>query len=509
MLTTDELEQLKSKDISEQDFENQLSIFEKGFPLINIVDSAKINEGIVLLTDAEKKTYINDWKNYTNQSDSIPAIKFVPASGAASRMFKNLFEYLSSGEETEFISAFFNNIKHFPFYNSLNDKCLKNSNLSIDELIKRKEKKTIISNLLDANGLNFGNYSKGILPFHSYKDEIRTAFDEHVSESYLYTKNKNNKVSIHFTVSKEHVSLFKKEAEAITKKLEKEKGIDICISFSYQDPSTDTIAVDMNNKPILIDKKLLFRPGGHGSILKNLNEIGEIAPIVFIKNIDNVVPDSKKKPVIDYAEILGGYFLQIREQIWKFEQKLDKESIDIKEINNILEFCMDKLYIKEIPTTLSKKELIDFLKKKLNRPIRICGMVRNLGEPGGGPYFCKNEDQTVSLQILERNQISDVNPIHIKALKTSTHFNPVNMVCGLTDYKGNKFDLFKYVDPKTGFISIKSKNGINLKALEHPGLWNGSMSDWITIFVEMPENTFNPVKTVNDLLRPMHQQTNY
>lgn len=509
MLTTDELQQLKAKGISEAEFQNQLECFKKGFPELTIVKSATIGDGIVRLTPQESDKCIEKWKHYQEKNKSVSQ-KFVPASGAASRMFKNLYEYMANGEETEFIKKFFDNIYSFPFYRELDKLCVSQLSGNIKFLYKEGKGTEVVRLLLEEKGLNYGIYPKGMLPFHAYSASlVRTPFEEHLEESANYTQNADGVVKLHFTVSPEHLHLFNDLLDKRKDQFKKENDItELTVSFSQQDPSTDTVAVDMDNNPIKKDGKLLFRPGGHGSLLKNLNTFDENADIVFIKNIDNVVPDSRRRPVLKSTMELGGYFLQIRNAVWEYERLLENKGTDISHetLWEIIHFCEEKLFIKNIPLPPSTAGIVEFLKKKLHRPIRICGMVKNEGEPGGGPYYCVNKDNTYSLQILERTQIMDSNDQHMAALHASTHFNPVNMVCGLKDYKGAKFDLMQYVDPDTAFISIKSKNGITLKALEHPGLWNGSMSDWITIFVEMPEETFNPVKTVNDLLRPMHQQ---
>lgn len=505
MLSKDEIQQLKSRGISEKEFEKQLNCFKNGFPVLDIVKSATIDDGIVRLTPLESEESIEKWKNY--QEGSGVAEKFVPASGAASRMFKSLYEYVANGEVTEFIKIFFKKIDCFPFYKELDDLCKQRYGGNIRYLYQEGKGQDVIGLLLNEDGMRFGLLPKGLLPFHKYATEVvKTPFEEHLEESACYTKNDDGVVKLHFTVSPEHMDLFKALLEKREEKYKKTNKISkLSVTFSIQDPSTDTIAVDMDNNPIKKDGKFLFRPGGHGSLLKNLNTFDKDADIVFIKNIDNVVPESRRQPVMKSTMELAGYFLSIREKVWQYEKRLEG-FVPEDLIDEIVRFCEKKLFIKNIPNNLKHPQMVEYLKKKLHRPIRVCGMVKNEGEPGGGPYFCVNKDNTYSLQILERTQIKDDNDEHMKALSNSTHFNPVNMVCGLKDYQGNKFDLTKYVDNDTAFIATKSKNGMILKALEHPGLWNGSMSDWITIFVEMPAETFNPVKTVNDLLRPMHQQ---
>ncbi len=505
MLAKEEKEQLKKKGISEEEFLNQLECFKNGFPILDIVKSATIGDGIVRLTPLESEESIERWKNY--QEGSGIAEKFVPASGAASRMFKSLYEYVSNGEVTEFIKIFFKNIDSFPFRKELDALCKEKCGGNIRYLYGEGRGQEVIKLLLDPEGMNFGSLPKGVLPFHTYATEVvKTPFEEHLEESACYTKNNDGIVKLHFTVSPEHMDLFDNLLQKRQEKYKKANKIsELSVSFSVQDPSTDTVAVDMENTPIKKDGKFLFRPGGHGSLLKNLNTFDKDADIVFIKNIDNVVPEARREPVLKSTMELAGYFLYIREQVWQYEKRLEG-FVPENLVDEIIRFCEKKLFIKNIPNNLDHDSMVKYLKNKLHRPIRICGMVKNEGEPGGGPYFCVNKDNTYSLQILERTQIMDDNDDHMAALRSSTHFNPVNMVCGLKDYQGNKFDLTQFVDKDTAFISTKSKNGVILKALEHPGLWNGSMSDWITVFVEMPEETFNPVKTVNDLLRPMHQQ---
>lgn len=507
MLNNDEIEQINKKGISIDEFNRQIKCFETGFPELEITNAATIGDGIVKLTENESSECIEYWKSFLkSDNNGTVTMKFVPASGAASRMFKDLYEYKNSGVETDFIVKFFSNIKKFPFYSILTDMCLKKTAHTIEELYGEGNGQQAISLLLTEDGFNFGFYPKGLLPFHSYEKGSRTPAEEHLEESALYTKDNKNNVNIHFTVSSEHLSMFKNLIDSKSDAYKKSSEVNsLNVSFSVQSPSTDTVAVDLDNKPVKFDGKLLFRPGGHGALIQNLNDLDNNVDILFIKNIDNVVPDSHKAPVIKSTMELGGYFLKIRNKMWEYEKELKAGQKSESLLLEIKDFCEKKLFIKSIPA-LKGDELSKFLLAKLHRPLRICGMVKNEGEPGGGPYFCKNQDGTETLQILERSQISDNNPIHMNALQHSSHFNPVNLVCGLLDSDGKKFDLIKFVDQNAGFISTKSKNGITLKALERPGLWNGAMSDWNTIFVEMPAETFNPVKTVNDLLRPMHQQ---
>lgn len=507
MLTHEDKELLASKGISEAQIAEQLECFKKGFPFLKLAAAASVDNGGILIPEKEEQdAYLNAWDTYKQGDKKI--VKFVPASGAASRMFKNLFEFLGADYHvptTDFEKKFFDHIHSFAFFNDLNAACLDNTGKNIDALLTEHNYKAVVSNLLESAGLNYGSLPKGLLKFHRYADGVRTPLEEHLVEGALYAAGKTGEVNVHFTVSTEHRQLFQKLVDAKTCEYTSKYGINYHISFSEQKPSTDTVAADMENNPFRDkDGKLLFRPGGHGALIENLNDLD--ADIVFIKNIDNVVPDRLKDDTVTYKKLLAGVLVTLQKQAFSYLELLDGGHYSHAELEEIIRFVQQKLHCRnqEIKN-LEDAELVIYLRKKLNRPMRVCGMVKNVGEPGGGPFLAYNADNTVSLQILESSQI-DMNDPEKKAMfEKGTHFNPVDLVCAIRDYKGNKFDLLKHVDKATGFISYKSKNGKDLKALELPGLWNGSMSDWSTVFVEVPLSTFNPVKTVNDLLREQHQ----
>ena len=505
MLTESDFRQLNAKGISVEQIEEQLACFKKGFPYLPVQASASVEKGILSIPENEQSAYLDTWTNYLQDDKTI--VKFVPASGAASRMFKNLFEYIDSEEtalDTPFLKMFFENIRQFAFYDQLQAVCVKNENRTIDELMASGDYKIILVNLLFDHGLNYGQLPKGLLLFHRYPEGARTAMEEHLVEGALYACNAMKKVHIHFTVSPEHHELFHKTSEAKTAEYEQRLGVKYHIGFSEQKSSTDTIAADSENQPFRDNEALLFRPGGHGALIENLNDIS--ADVVFIKNIDNVVPDTFKPLTIHYKKLLAGVLIHYQRKIFDYLYRIDSGKYDHKELMEMLYFLQNELCIKNPETKmLEDAELALYIKSKLNRPLRVCGMVKNQGEPGGGPFLTVNPDGTISLQILESSQIDLKNPAMKQLFERGTHFNPVDLVCALRNYKGEKFDLTRYIDKNTGFISIKSKNGKELKALELPGLWNGSMSDWNTVFVEVPIETFNPVKTVNDLLRPEHQ----
>lgn len=497
---------LEKKGISIAQLNEQLSSFRNGFPFLNIEKAAEIGDGILALSEEQAQLYTSIWNQYLSTDKDI--VKFVPASGAASRMFKDLFEFIEAeytNPTNVFEVKFFENLAKFAFFDDLNQAIFKNTSKDIKSLIDKKDYKAIVSNLLDSTGLNYGNLPKGLLKFHKYNNENRTPLEEHLVEGALYAKNARSIVNVHFTVSSEHKDLFKKHVNEVTDKYAKEYNVHFNISFSEQKPSTDTVAADENNEPFIEKGSILFRPGGHGALIENLNDLD--ADIVFIKNIDNVVPDSIKATTVEYKKLIAGILVDLQTKSFNYLELLENKNINEAKLSEIVRFSDKELSNKNSNIDLlDKEELISYLKAKLNRPIRVCGMVKNVGEPGGGPYLIVNKDGSISPQILESSQINMKDERSVNIMKTATHFNPVDLVCGIKDYKGNKFDLTKFVDKNTGFISSKSKNGKELKALELPGLWNGAMSDWNTIFVEVPILTFNPVKTVNDLLRDEHQQ---
>ena len=506
MFDEKDLEQFKKKGTNADNVKAQLELIKNGFPFLELDSAASIGNGIMAVDDSQCSSYIKTWDSYCASGHKVT--KFVPASGAASRMFKDLFAFLDADYSlptTPFEKKFFDEIEHFAFYGDLDAACKANEGKSIKELISAGEYKAVVANLLGAKGLNYGALPKGLLKFHSYNSTARTPLEEHMAEGAMYASGADGIVHIHFTVSPEHRTLFKKLADSCSKSFSKRFGATYDISFSEQKPSTDTVAAAADGGPFRNDDgSILFRPGGHGALIENLNDLD--TDIVFIKNIDNVVPDHLKADTVTYKKLLAGVLVTVQNKVFDYMRLLDSGKYTPAKLKTISDFVQNTLCCrsKELGN-LSGNDLAQWLYSKLNRPIRVCGMVKNVGEPGGGPFLAYNNDGTVSLQILESSQI-DLNDARKKEMFTKgTHFNPVDLVCAVRDYKGNKFNLPDYVDKATGFISSKSKNGRELKALELPGLWNGAMSDWNTIFVEVPLSTFNPVKTVNDLLRPQHQ----
>ena len=505
MLSQQDLNQLAAKGISEENLNSQLEEFKTGFPFLKLEAAASVGKGIIAPTEADVKQYEEAWEQYKAQGHSI--VKFVPASGAASRMFKDMFAFADADYDvptTDFEKKYFDNIEKFAFYDALDDACRKNLGAGVKELIANGRYKDVARNMLNADGLNYGQLPKGMLLFHKYSEGPRTPMEEHLVEGALYAAS-DGKAAVHFTVSHDHLPMFK---QRVAEKLDfyaSKYGISYDITFSEQKPSTDTVAANPDNTPFRnSDGSLLFRPGGHGALIENLNEIS--ADVIFIKNIDNVVPDRLKADTVSYKQVIAGILVTLQKKAFDYLETLEAGAYNHEKLEEIIRFvqnnlCCRKADIKE----LEDADLVIYLKKKLNRPMRVCGVVKNVGEPGGGPFLTYNQDGTVSLQILESSQIDKNNAEYMEMFTKGTHFNPVDLVCAVKDYKGNAFNLPDFVDRTTGFISSKSKNGKELKALELPGLWNGAMSDWNTVFVEVPLSTFNPVKTVNDLLRDQHQ----
>ena len=489
----------------------QVERFRKGFPWLKIVSPATPERGIKVLDAASQEQACK----YLEQAEVAGKCKFVPASGAASRMFKDIFASLEkSNESGERLAS---QIDRFAFYS---EDIFGKAPFLANECARK---------LLTDEGLAYGSKPKGVLKFHRYPNEVRTALAEHFVEGQAYMRNADDSVNLTVTISPEHEELFRKAVAEIQPAYEQKYGVKYNVRFVYQDKSTDTIAVDTANRPFLKeDGSILTRPAGHGALIHNLNRIDE--ELVSIKNIDNVCVEAMQGTTALWKKVLMGKALELRDRIFGYLYALDQigsseghtpYSHDLQTFfpctpdiwadpevqalcDEIEDFLRTELCI-ELPLPVNCRQRVENIRKKLDRPIRVCGMVRNEGEPGGGPFIVKEKDGSTSLQILEGAQINPEDPGAVAALKAATHFNPVDLVCCLRRHDGSKFDLLEYVDPETGFISSKSYQGRELKALELPGLWNGSMSDWNTMFVEVPIETFNPVKTVLDLLRPAHQ----
>ncbi len=477
MFTKEDLQQIEQQGLTQAQVEQQIENFRKGFPYLNIVRAAAAGDGVLVMSDEE---IAKAEARYDEAVANIKVVKFVPASGAATRMFKELFEYVNDDKRTPGIDKLLDNIEKFAFWPELSKYIMPDSP---DEEIVESIVKT---------GLCYGSKPKGLVTFHSYPEGNRKAVEEHLVEGALYARS-GDEVYIHFTVSSEHMGGFWDVLGATQPYYEERFGVKYNISFSVQKPSTDTIAVNPDNTPFRTDEgKLLFRPAGHGALIENLNDID--ADVIFVKNIDNVTTDERRGDTVKYKKALAGLLLELQEQAFEYLKVLEVGGADLEPIAKFVE---EKLCVK-----LPEDYNTELLKAVLNRPIRVCGVVRNQGEPGGGPFWVDGGDGTESLQIAESSQIA---PEDMHLMKSATHFNPVDLVCGVKDSRGGKFDLTQYTDPSTGFISSKSSGGRDLRAQELPGLWNGAMAKWNTVLVEVPITTFSPVKVVQDLLRPEHQ----
>ncbi|MFV5691685.1 DUF4301 family protein [Flavobacterium sp. LT1R49] len=496
-----------------ENIKQQLSFFRNGIVKSNLVGPATLFNGILKLSEKdfqEKATFFD--KNKTN----LKLEKFVPASGAASRMFKFLIAFLNEFDiENESINAYINRkkdtelsifivgLEKFPFFKVI-DKKLREEFPDFESFDRDYKNYYFIKLLLAKDYFDFSSKPKGVLPFHKYKTHIATALEEHLYECAYYSSSNDNS-HLHFTVSEAHQNQFENIIDAIKSPIEKESRTTIKVSYSYQNKNTDTLAVDFENKPFRDENgRLFFRPGGHGALIDNLNN--QDADIVFIKNIDNVIQNHIQKIAL-YKKALAGILIEVQQRLFKYLYAIDAKEIQQEYIDEILLFLEEKLNIRTPDDfyELSFENKIIELKVLLNKPIRVCGMVKNEGEPGGGPFWVKDEKGAVSLQIVESSQADLSNESQKKILDNATHFNPVDLVCGLKNYKKEKFDLTKFVDHNSGFIVEKNTLGKTIKSYELPGLWNGAMANWITIFVQVPLITFNPVKSVNDLLKSAHQ----
>lgn len=457
--------------------ETQLKNFREGFLFLPVTRAASCGDGIRVLDAAGIEQAA---ARYDRAKESLRVVKFVPASGAATRMFKDLFEFVREGRRTAVVGELLANRRRFAFWPELRT-------IVGDDADELRTVENIV-----AEGLRYGETPKGLVSFHRYGDEVRKAVEEHLVEGAQYAAA-GGEVKIHFTVSPEHLTRFEALLAEKIPGYESRFGVKYRISFSVQDPSTDTLAVNPDCTPFRrADGRLLFRPAGHGALIGNLGKID--ADIVFVKNIDNVTTDARRGDTVLYKKALAGVLLALQERIFEYLMALEVPGAELEPIAAFIE--------NELCVKLPKDYGTPLLRRVLNRPIRVCGMVRNEGEPGGGPFWVAGADGLETLQIAESNQIA---PEKRKLMRSATHFNPVDLVCSFRTSKGGRFDLREFVDPATGFISRKSDGGRELLAQELPGLWNGAMARWNTVFVEVPITTFSPVKVVTDLLRPEHQ----
>ncbi|MDN3664684.1 DUF4301 family protein [Algibacter miyuki] len=514
MFSKQDVQQFDNKGITIKEVEAQVSRIKNGMAYSNLIAAANIGTGIEGYSEAEHKNYI---ALFEARQNSLNIVKFVPASGAATRMFKFLFTFLKDFDAQKesiesyieksndgLIETFVSELKNLPFYDEVLAK-IESENSDFNSLNKGEACFEFVRTMLNEEGLNYSFFPKGLLPFHTYKTGVVTAFQEHLLESTLYASS-NNEAHLHFTVSEKHHKYFNAEFAKIKSILENKTNTNFHVTFSYQKEETETLALTTANEVYRKDDgSILFRPAGHGALLENLNDLD--ADLLFIKNIDNIVVFEKNKDVSEYKKMLAGVLVEAQEKAFEFLNQLDQEHVSEEDLLAIALYITKKMNVALVDEfdDFTSEEKKNYLKNKLNRPMRVCGMVKNVGEPGGGPFWVKAENGDVSLQIVEFAQIDIANKAQAEIVNNATHFNPTDLVCAVKNYKGEKFNLLDYVDPEAAFITMKTQNGTDIQALELPGLWNGSMADWISIFVEVPLHTFSPVKTVNDLLKPEHQ----
>lgn len=505
-LNRQDSETLKARGITEETLDDELRRLRSGFPYLRIQGPATPGDGILTLGEEQRAHYEEVWDSYVASGAKI--VKMVPASGAASRMFKDLFKF-ANGEsltpDTPFIEEFCKGIHEFAFFPELDETCTRLYGKGVAPLFAEGRHRDVAKALVEPDGMNYGALPKALLKFHSTADGARTALEEHLAEGAQYAAGKDGTVHVHFTVSPEHIPLVEAKVRDAAPALAAKYGVAFDVTTSIQKPSTDTVALGPDGEPFRVDGELFFRPGGHGALIENLGEID--GDVIFLKNIDNVVPDRRRAVTVEYKKILGGVLVEAGRKIAEYLGELTCGLPSRPALDSMLDYLRETLCVTgDDAAHMEDLELADYLLCKFSRPLRVCGMVRNEGEPGGGPYLAYGPDGTVQPQILESTQIDTSKEEGREVMSRATHFSPVDLVCSIRDFEDERYDLSDFVDPDTGFISSKSVKGVEVKALELPGLWNGAMSDWNTIFVEVPAETFNPVKTVNDLLRPAHQK---
>jgi hypothetical protein len=502
-LSDKDLKGIAAKGISVQQVLRQLETFRRGTKPLRVIKPARVGDGIVQVAPDERGVLVS---LHDRAAERGRMLKFVPASGVASRMFKDWYgwyqqeEFDSTGGAVKFLE----DVAKFAFYDDLRE-VMASEGEDVERCIRDGRCADILDFILTRRGLSYASLPKALLKFHNYPGHARTALEEHLVEAALYVRDAKKICRIHFTISEEHASQFGNVLSRIRGDYENLFGVKYEITVTTQHPSTDTITVDVENRPFRERSgEIIFWPGGHGALLQNLNAID--GDIIFIKNIDNVVPDRLKEITVLHKKILGGYLIRLQDEIFQNLKLLSGSRVEDELLSKAVRFCKEKLFI-SFPDgfwngAISARR--EYVLRMLNRPIRVCGMVKNEGEPGGGPFWIE-ENGTRSLQIVEQNQLDPDSREQNDIWKSSTHFNPVDLVCGVRNYEGEKFDLNLYVNADAVFISKKSHEEGELKALELPGLWNGSMAFWNTVFIEVPLETFNPVKTVDDLLRKAHQ----
>ncbi|MGQ4808639.1 hypothetical protein NKDENANG_02027 [Candidatus Entotheonellaceae bacterium PAL068K] len=515
--SADDLRQMQAQGVTPEAIQEQVETFKHGIPFLQLHRPCTVDDGITVIAPHR---FAELSATHAVATATGRSLKFVPASGAASRMFRLLLTFnqryaqvdahqlrteaqQQEADYPNFLQCL-RQFKAFAFYDDLRAVMARNG-VELDRLYNQGQYKESLDYLLTPKGLNYANLPKALLKFHRYPDHCRTPLEEHLVEAAAYTRDAHGVARLHFTLTPAHLEAVQHYLARVRSRYES-FGVQFDVTFSFQSGSTDTIAVDLQNRPFRDQHgQLVFRPAGHGALLANLHALD--GDLVFIKNIDNIVPDRLKDHTYVYKRVLGGYLIEVQNQIFTYLRQLLGENVDEQTLAQMLAFVKRTLSV--LPPSdfeqQPRRAQRDYLVSRLNRPLRVCGMVPNAGEPGGGPFWVRHSDGSQSVHIVETSQVDMQAPEQRRIVAAATHFNPVDLVCGVRDYQGRPFNLMLFSDPKTGFISRKSHQGRDLKALELPGLWNGAMTHWNTVFVEVPLSTFNPVKTVLDLLRPQHQ----
>ncbi len=498
--TLQDWRQLKTLALTPSDVQCQLETFRRGPTYLHLIRPCVQGDGIQSFTAAQRNRLI---KHYDIEAARYKIIKFVPASGAASRMFSEWFAAAGTGSfgNARKDRSFFSDLKNMPFISLLQ------KDIMAREKLEQKNIKAVLDYILLSKGLHFGWLPKALIPFHAYPTgKVRTALEEHLVEAASLIGKAGGLCRLHFTISVEHAKAVKKLLRIVIPEYEKRYHVRFKVDLSVQSPSTNRVAVDKNNLPFRDeDGCLVFRPGGHGALLANLQAVN--ADLIFVKNIDNIVPEAHQKKILPYKKMLGGLALQLQQSAKRTLKRLAKDQLSDSELQVMAAFCHLEFQMR-IPqefAQLSRKDKKQWIFSHLNRPLRVCGMVRNVGEPGGGPFWVLEKDKSQTLQIVESAHVDHSKTTQADIWSRASYFNPVDMVCCTKNYLGEKFNLADYVNQEAYLISPKTEKGKHIKAQEMPGLWNGGMAFWNTVFVELPLAVFNPVKTVNDLLRTQHR----
>lgn len=518
IFSDEDLRQIQAHGLTVEQVREHLRFFARPLRYVRLNRPATLGDGVYRIPETEREGYL---ARHAEAARRGRFTKFVPASGGATRMFQVLLHYYyhEEGELKDVLRRdlaggapqardflhFWGCLGHFAFYEDLKGAAAARGQL-LEELLTDCRYREVLSLLLTEGGLNYQDLPKALIKFHAYPEGSRTALEEHLVEAADYVRDAAGLCRLHFTVLDRHREAVRRHLDQVQSKWEKVLGCRFQLEFSQQHPNTDTLAADAGNRPFRDRQgRLVFRPGGHGALLENLN--GLQGDLVYIKNIDNVVPDRLKAPTFLWKKLLGGYLVDLQEKLHYYLRRLRAETPDAALLQEALEWCRDRLCLALPPTLFSWPPDLahNFLLELLNRPLRVCGVVPNQGEPGGAPFWVEEPDGSLSLQIVEKSEVNLSDPKQRAVWEQATHFNPVDLVCALRDDQGVPFDLRQYQDPEAVFICTKYKDGRELKALERPGLWNGGMARWLTVFVEVPLITFNPVKTILDLLRPEHQ----